>query len=152
MRHDLGPQAVVGFREGPGGSAVGDDGKGTKVNERLRKPAEEPKVVRIRLLDGFWVSVGSRTIKEGQWRFRKAASLVKLLALASLHPLRQAVIMEPTHDEEEHLGLMRLYTLYGARPSFQEEQRYISGIYPWHTENISIGRCALLPLPIAFLL
>jgi hypothetical protein len=37
------------------------------------------------LLGGFWVSVGSPTIEQDQWRLRKAAGLVKLLAIAPGH-------------------------------------------------------------------
>ncbi len=40
-----------------------------------------PDAIRVRMFGGFLVSVGSRTIEEGEWRLRKAASLVKLLAL-----------------------------------------------------------------------
>ncbi|HEX7170563.1 MAG TPA: hypothetical protein VF206_06990, partial [Rubrobacter sp.] len=43
---------------------------------------EESEAVRIWLLGGFRLSVGGRTIEEDAWRLRKAASLVKLLALA----------------------------------------------------------------------
>jgi len=49
------------------------------------------EAVRIRLLGGFFVSVGSRTIQEGVWRLRKAAALVKLLALAPGHRLHRGV-------------------------------------------------------------
>src|SRR5215211_3856523 len=38
--------------------------------------AEEPGAVRIWLLGGFRVSVGTRTIEKDAWRLRKAASLV----------------------------------------------------------------------------
>jgi DNA-binding SARP family transcriptional activator len=40
------------------------------------------RAVRIWLLGGFRVSVGSRTVGEDGWRLKKARSLVKLLALA----------------------------------------------------------------------
>jgi hypothetical protein len=46
-----------------------------------------PEAVRIKLLGSFSVSVGSRTIQHNEWRLRKAASLVKLLALAPGHRL-----------------------------------------------------------------
>jgi predicted ATPase/DNA-binding SARP family transcriptional activator/DNA-binding CsgD family transcriptional regulator len=45
--------------------------------------------VRVRLLGGFRVSVGSRTIGEDRWRLRKAAALVKLLALEPGHRLHR---------------------------------------------------------------
>jgi len=49
--------------------------------------------VRINLLGGFQVSVDSRTIEESAWRLRKAASLVKLLALSPGHSLHREQIM-----------------------------------------------------------
>jgi predicted ATPase/DNA-binding SARP family transcriptional activator/DNA-binding CsgD family transcriptional regulator len=49
----------------------------------------EPEAVRVRLLGGFGVSVGSRTVDGGSWRRRKAGSLVKLLALAEGHRLHR---------------------------------------------------------------
>jgi two-component SAPR family response regulator len=55
---------------------------------------KRPEAVRIWLLGGFRVSVGSRTIEEGAWRLRKAAALVKLLALASGHRLHREQVMD----------------------------------------------------------
>jgi DNA-binding SARP family transcriptional activator len=49
--------------------------------------------VRISLLASFQVSIGSRTLGEGQWRLRKAAALVKLLALATNHRLHCEQVM-----------------------------------------------------------
>jgi predicted ATPase/DNA-binding CsgD family transcriptional regulator/Tfp pilus assembly protein PilF len=46
------------------------------------------------LLGGFRVSVGDRAVREGAWRLRKAASLVKLLALAPNHRLHREQVME----------------------------------------------------------
>ncbi len=53
-----------------------------------------PEVVRVRLLGGFRVSVGSRVIREDSWRLRKAASLIKLLALAPGHRLHRERAMD----------------------------------------------------------
>ena len=39
------------------------------------------------MLDGFRVSVGTRTIEVNIWHLKEAASLVKLLALAAGHRL-----------------------------------------------------------------
>src|SRR5687767_13368922 len=50
--------------------------------------------VRIRLLGGFRVWVGSRAVAEGKWHLRKARSLVKLLALAPGHALHREQLME----------------------------------------------------------
>ncbi len=51
------------------------------------------EVMRVWLLGGFRVSVGSRTIGEDRWRRRKAAALVKLLALAPCHRLHREQVM-----------------------------------------------------------
>jgi DNA-binding SARP family transcriptional activator len=50
--------------------------------------------MRIRLLGSFEVSIGSRVIREDEWRLRKAASLIKLLALAPDHHLHREQIMD----------------------------------------------------------
>jgi hypothetical protein len=52
-----------------------------------------PETVRAWLLGGFRVSVGSRNIGLGEWRLRKAAALVKLLALAPNHGLHREQAM-----------------------------------------------------------
>ena len=54
----------------------------------------KPEAVRVRLLSGFSVSVGHRTLREDVWRLRKAAALVKLLALALSHRLHREQVME----------------------------------------------------------
>jgi predicted ATPase/DNA-binding SARP family transcriptional activator/DNA-binding CsgD family transcriptional regulator len=50
--------------------------------------------LRIWLLDGFGVSVGSRSIDPDAWRLRKSAALVKLLALASGHRMHREQAMD----------------------------------------------------------
>src|SRR5215210_935195 len=57
-------------------------------------PVGRPETVRVWLLGGFRVSVGTRTVQEGAWRLRKAASLVKLLALAPGHHLHRERAMD----------------------------------------------------------
>jgi len=46
------------------------------------------------MLGGFSVYVGTRTIEEGEWHSRKAASLVKLLALAPNHRVHRERMMD----------------------------------------------------------
>jgi predicted ATPase/DNA-binding SARP family transcriptional activator/DNA-binding CsgD family transcriptional regulator len=60
--------------------------------ERLR--GERPAAMRVWLLGGFEVSVGQRTVGGGTWRLRKAAALVKLLALAPGHRVHREQIMD----------------------------------------------------------
>ena len=50
--------------------------------------------MRIRLLGGFRVSVGPRSITGDAWRLKKAASLLKLLALTPGHRLPRERVME----------------------------------------------------------
>ncbi len=55
---------------------------------------EEPETVRVGLLGGFRVSVGTRTIGESEWKLRKAGSLLKLLALAPDHRMHRERVMD----------------------------------------------------------
>jgi hypothetical protein len=59
---------------------------GSSGSERVRSfetpMGEKRKAVRVWMLGGFRVAVGSRTIEGNEWRLRKAAALVKLIALA----------------------------------------------------------------------
>jgi predicted ATPase/DNA-binding SARP family transcriptional activator/DNA-binding CsgD family transcriptional regulator len=64
-----------------------------------RAPRETPGgglgALRIWLLDGFRISVGSsRSIGEDEWRLKKAGSLLKLLALAPAHRLHREQAMD----------------------------------------------------------
>ena len=59
---------------------------------------QNPETVRLWLLGGFRVAVGRRTIAESEWRLRKAAGLLKLLALAPnyrLHREQAMVLLWP---------------------------------------------------------
>ena len=56
-------------------------------------PGREPEAVRVWLLGGFRVSVGSQTIEQDHWRLRKAAGLVKLLAIAPSHRMHREQVM-----------------------------------------------------------
>jgi predicted ATPase/DNA-binding SARP family transcriptional activator/DNA-binding CsgD family transcriptional regulator len=58
------------------------------------KDVKRSEAMRVCLLGGFKVSVGSRTIESGAWRLRKASSLVKLLALAPSHRLHREQVMD----------------------------------------------------------
>ena len=58
-----------------------------------RGAGEVSEAVRIRLLGGFEVSVGTRIIGEDEWRLRKVRSLVKLLALTPRHRLQREQAM-----------------------------------------------------------
>ena len=55
--------------------------------------------VRIRLLGGFEVSDGERTVAHGAWRLRKAMTLIKLLALEPTHRLHRDQIADQLWPE-----------------------------------------------------
>jgi predicted ATPase/DNA-binding SARP family transcriptional activator/DNA-binding CsgD family transcriptional regulator len=73
--------------------------------------------MRIRVLGDFEVSVGPRTINDASWRLRKAASLVKLLALAEGHRLHREQAMDllwPDHAKKDASNNLR-GALHAAR-------------------------------------
>jgi predicted ATPase/DNA-binding SARP family transcriptional activator/DNA-binding CsgD family transcriptional regulator len=65
-----------------------------RVSRSGSSTRERPEAVRVWLLGGFRVSVGPRTIEGDAWRLRKAAVLVKLLALAPGHRLHREQVMD----------------------------------------------------------
>ena len=90
-----------------------------------------PEAVRVWLLGGFRVSVGSRTVDEGAWRQRRAASLLKLLALAPGHRLHREQVMDllwPNSGAKAASNSLR-QVLYGARtildPTSGSRERYL---------------------------
>jgi DNA-binding SARP family transcriptional activator len=60
-----------------------------------------PKTLRIRLLGGFEVSVGTARVPEDAFRLRKAKSLLKLLALAPERRMHRARMGELLWPERE---------------------------------------------------
>jgi predicted ATPase/DNA-binding SARP family transcriptional activator len=72
----------------------------SRQRESRRSPAKTELVtdgrrsLRVYLLGRFEVSVGARAIPEDQWRLRKAASVVKLLAMSRDHILHREQIMD----------------------------------------------------------
>jgi predicted ATPase/DNA-binding SARP family transcriptional activator/DNA-binding CsgD family transcriptional regulator/Tfp pilus assembly protein PilF len=70
---------------------------GSSGSERVRRSevarGKTRKVVRVWLLGEFRVSVGSETISQDAWRLRKAAALVKVLALAPDHRMHREQAM-----------------------------------------------------------
>src|SRR5215217_65994 len=95
-------------------------------SERANKIEQDPRSLPlgevqyplcIKLLGGFEISVGPRALKEDQWRLRKAASLVKLLALAPGHYMHREQIMDllwPDLNPRAAANNLR-YALYNAR-------------------------------------
>ena len=87
----------------------------------------------IRLLGGFHVSVGPRSIDDSAWRRRKAAAIVKLLALASRYQLHREQLMDLLwHDLEPQAAANNLRrTLHAAcralDPSAAAPSPYLQG-------------------------
>jgi DNA-binding SARP family transcriptional activator len=80
-------------------------------------------ILRVTLLGRFEVSVGSRGVGEEGWRLRKAASLVKLLALAPYHRLHREQAMELLwSDLAPRSAANNLHqTLHAARRTLEPE-------------------------------
>lgn len=81
------------------------------------RDVERAEAVRIWLLGGLRVSVGSRTIEGSAWRLRKAAALVKLLSLSRGHHLHREQVMDtlwPEHGRRAASNNLR-QALYAAR-------------------------------------
>ena len=96
------------------------------------------EVMRVWLLGGFRVSIGSRTIGEDRWRRRKAAALVKLLALAPCHRLHREQVM---HLLWPRLGPQAAANnlhrnLYVARRTLDSEALTGSGCLTLHGEQL----------------
>ena len=73
--------------------------------------------MRVWLLGGLRISIGSRTVGEDGWRLRKAASLLKLLALAPRRTLHREQITHwlwPEMDQKARANNLR-QTLFVAR-------------------------------------
>jgi predicted ATPase/DNA-binding SARP family transcriptional activator/DNA-binding CsgD family transcriptional regulator len=89
----------------------------------------KPEAVRVGLLGGFRVSVGSRVIGEERWRLRKARSLVKLLALSRGRRLHREQVMEalwPGLDPEAAANNL-YYALHVARRALEPAARPANG-------------------------
>jgi predicted ATPase/DNA-binding SARP family transcriptional activator len=90
------------------------------------------KAVRVWLLGDFRISAGSRTIHQDAWRLRKAAALVKLLALAPDHRMHREQVMDllwPDSAKRAASNNLR-QVVYGARkvldPSSGSREGYLS--------------------------
>jgi DNA-binding SARP family transcriptional activator len=93
--------------------------------------AGDPDTLRIYLLGGFRVSVGSRTVDDAEWRLRKAKTLVKMLALAPGYRLHREQVMDMLWRDlgPESAGNNLRKTLHIARralePSASDASRYL---------------------------
>jgi predicted ATPase/DNA-binding SARP family transcriptional activator/DNA-binding CsgD family transcriptional regulator len=99
-----------------------------------------PDVVCVRLLGGFRVSVGSRSIEEDEWHLRKAASIIKLLALAPRHRLHREFVMELLWSgltPKAAANNLR-YTLHTARRILQPDSPNASQCLRLRSEQLAL--------------
>jgi predicted ATPase/DNA-binding SARP family transcriptional activator/DNA-binding CsgD family transcriptional regulator len=92
------------------------------------------------MLGGFLVSVGSRTIEEREWRLRKAASLVKLLALEpgrQMHRERLMGLLWPDLDEKAAANNLR-HALHVARKTLSPDPSNIARYLPLQGEQVAL--------------
>jgi predicted ATPase/DNA-binding SARP family transcriptional activator/DNA-binding CsgD family transcriptional regulator len=99
----------------------------------------KPEVVRIGLLGGFRLWVGPQLIEKDRWRLRKAASLVKLLALAPGHRLYREQLMDllwPHLDRKDASNNLRraLHVARRALESDPSAPRYLIS----HGEHLAL--------------
>jgi predicted ATPase/DNA-binding SARP family transcriptional activator/DNA-binding CsgD family transcriptional regulator len=87
--------------------------------------------VRVWLLGGFRVSVGTHTVEEGAWRLRKASALVKLLALAPGHHLHRERAMDLLWpDQGRHAAANNLsQALHAARHALWPDDAQVVSSY-----------------------
>lgn len=100
----------------------------------------EAETLRIRLLGGFSVSVGNRTIQENMWRLRKAAGLVKLLALSPDHRLHREQLLEllwPDLAPKAAANNLH-YALHGARRTLGINQTSASPYLRFQGERLGL--------------
>lgn len=89
----------------------------------------KPEVMRVWMFGGFRVSVGFRTIEQDRWRLKKAANLIKLLALSPRHRLHREQMMNllwPSSGRRAASNNLRR-TLHAARRTLDPEagSRYL---------------------------
>ena len=93
---------------------------------------EKAEAVRIWLLGGFRVAIGARPLEKEAWRLRKAATLVKLLALAPGHRMHREHAIDllwPDSGRKAASNNLR-QVVYGARkvldPASGSRESYLS--------------------------
>jgi predicted ATPase/DNA-binding SARP family transcriptional activator len=92
-------------------------------SRKRRSSSESLFPVRVRLLGGFSVWVGSSAVAEGAWHLRKAKSMLKLLALAPGHALHREQLMDllwPNLDRRAASNNLRR-ALHVARRALEPE-------------------------------
>ncbi|HEX2740255.1 MAG TPA: BTAD domain-containing putative transcriptional regulator [Rubrobacter sp.] len=89
------------------------------------------EVVRLWLLGGFRMSVGSRAVASDRWRLTKAENLIKLLALAPRHRLHREQVMDTLWPDidAKHASNNLHRTLHFARGVLESEGADVGSDY-----------------------
>src|SRR5215212_8431832 len=98
------------------------------------------EAIRVWLLGGFRVLAASRIIEDNEWRLRKAASLVKLLALAPGHRLHREQVMDvlwPDLGKKAASNNLR-QTLHAARRAFEPNRAASSRYLNLQDESLAL--------------
>jgi len=101
-------------------------------------------MIRVRLLGGFSLSVGPRTIEESAWRLRKAAGLVKLLALTPGHRIHRDQMMHllwPELNTKAAANNLRR-TLHVARRTLEPAASATASLYYLRLEGDLLVLCS----------
>src|SRR5262245_45280143 len=104
--------------------------------------------LRVWLLGGFRVAVGSRIIAEAEWRLRKARNLIKVLALAPRYRLHREQVMELLWpDLEPQAAVNSLHqTLYVARRILAADQAQPAPYLQLQDDSLTL--CPVAPLRV----
>lgn len=93
------------------------------------------------MLGGFRVSVGAgKTVERGEWRLKKAAGLVKILALAAGHRIHRERAMDllwPEMGAAAASNNLR-QTLYAARKALDSDSKVASGYVSSKDEMLAL--------------
>jgi predicted ATPase/DNA-binding SARP family transcriptional activator/DNA-binding CsgD family transcriptional regulator len=96
---------------------------------------ENTRPMRVWLLGGFRITVGSRIIKEHTWRLKKAGALVKLLVLTPDHRLHREQAMDTLwpHSGRKTASNSLRKTLHSARRTLDPDagSRYLASRDEW---------------------
>jgi predicted ATPase/DNA-binding SARP family transcriptional activator/DNA-binding CsgD family transcriptional regulator len=119
-----------------------------RLTAQARSGGIEPEAVRIWLLGGFRISVGSRSVGEDEWRLRKAGSLVKLLALSPGHRLHREQAMDllwPDLDSEAAANNLH-HALHIARRTLEHAAPASAASSYLHLRDERLALCPDAPL------
>lgn len=116
-----------------------------RVEERIPRRTTErfssPGRLHIRLLGDFTVSVDAQPVSKQHWRHRKAATLIKRLALAERHRLHREQVLDllwPELDSPAASNNLH-YTLYVARRILDPDRAQSSSLLRLQTDLLTLA-------------